>query len=281
MAGLNRGLEFMAEQAELQRERQEQRKAEDEAKKFKINKLWLKEDEFALIYFITDGEDMLFPYTHTKKIEYKRNNETKSFNKDVLCGKEITDDDGTPGSCEYCEQDPPAPGPWPKACSLVFVHQIYHTQKSTNPEKIWEQKKSGGRIVYLEEVNETWLLISKGKLGPQIIEAYKGTILEPKKNQTLLDCAYILTRTGSGAQTTETLKPSSTLREIPPFVIKARKEAPTLESVVLSEFKEIKFPPSTKNKTNVVIPSAVEDLEDIDLLNYTPPELDDEVISFD
>jgi len=258
ISGFSKGLRFLQEQQNEQAEKRAQQSN-------KIFKLWLKENETAKIYFVTDAEDLLIPNVHLIEVNKKSGGVWK---KDVLCEKATPEDDDE--KCQYCTDG--LPGPWGRGCCLVYVDSILHVSPSDREGVVWEKKKSPKSVsgfVYVEEVKDVWLLVAKPKLIPQLIGAYQGSDLQPKENPTLLDRAFALERTGSGVNTMETLRELAN-SVITPEVIEARKNAPDLEEVILAEFAS--FKPRT------VVARNTDDNDDLLSFGNVPS---DEIVSFD
>lgn len=259
MSGMKKGLAALAEYQE-----ESARRAEERTKR--INKLWLKENEMAKIYFVNDGDEVLLPMIHSLPLKTK---DGRDYKKDVLCGKQTSTDDD--GKCDFC--DDKIPGPWMRTCILVYVDTIYH--KAPNEEKGWKKKGTAGNYFYEEVVRDTWLLIAQGKLAPQIIKEYVGDPVNPKDTPTLLDRAFKLTRTGSGQAKVEILE-GQTPAQAPDYVVEARTNPLNLEEVIKNEFSYVPYKPATGNAVDY------SKSDDADLLNYgSAASSDDELISFE
>lgn len=198
----------------------------------RIFKLWLKEDEVAQFYFVTDIDDIAAPLVHIVDKVSKNN---KNYWADVQCSRESLQ--SSPLECDLCQAG--VRGPWPRAVALIWVDYILH-KKNKEEGSDWEIRKAGNGHVYIEHVKALRLLVMKDKLIDQLetyIE-YGQDPASPEEQTTILDRPFKFQSTGSGTSKTEVLTAGNPPPAIPSEVLEARSTAPDLDELVASEFSD-------------------------------------------
>jgi len=187
----------------------------------RMNFLWIKSGETALIRFI-DDEQML----QTKIHEYEEIAVTGKKYKDTYCYEHLT---GAP--CKWCAAGNIARNVY---VFLVYVYSIAHKNQNPALNKdsnaiSWEPIKQGNQVFYKETVNGLRILRTKfGKDG-----YIKESIIQfVNEYGTLCDRDYKYTRTGESMSTHYSFLPKDPSK-MSEEVMKAKAEAPTIEDIVI------------------------------------------------
>lgn len=232
MSGFGRGLAFLKEQQDKMGGRFGDR----------MPKLWLKNGESARFVFVQDHTDIAVPLVHMVET-LKRNGD--KYNKDVLCARRAMTED--PSVCEICLTEG-SKGPWPRFVAIVWVDIIVHPTKKDGANWTAVTLSGSTGTFYKEEVRDFRLLIMREKLTSQISAYLGGDPLDPSAPtpDSILPIWWRFRVNGEGAQKQEVLESSSFVgvpprdgAAVPPVdldAILARKNAPTLDETITSEF---------------------------------------------
>lgn len=200
-----------------------------------VRKLWVKSGETAKFWFLTDGDQAVFANIHGV-------NAGKQFPVDIACQR-ITDDQPE-SDCYLCVDTTGAvTGRFLRMLMYVYVERIAHLSPRQGQD--WKQQ---GKF-FIEEANDTRLLIAKTRLQKTILDEYigvadpfaEGEAATETKVHSLLNHPYTITKTGTGTETRETLKAGEEVSKLPEAVANATKELgmlPSLDELVQSEFAD-------------------------------------------
>ena len=214
-------------------------------------KMWLKPGERARFWFMLDGDEMPGPLIHLveKKLRTPkpdgRGGTRTTWTKDVGCGKLDYDDDQPCAICDLGDA-PGFKGPFPRLVVPLYVEDVVHTAPGSTKDangldQPWEPKGSADGPVYIEHVNGVWLLIAKSRLTEQIEDAYNvGDPLaegNEDRERTLLDRAWVIKKTGTGQQQSESLEGRAP-SEMPEAVREAIAALPDIDDIIDKEFAD-------------------------------------------
>ncbi len=276
--GYGRGLDYLREERE-----------KESARGGGMMKLWIKGGQQASFWFITDVNDFRVPLIH---IVPKTRRDGSPWQKDVACAKRRLDDDTPCRLCALRERgDETIKGPWTRWVGFVYVQDVVSRDKPKRPLGELETRQAGGKSVYVQHVNQTWLVVAKTDLQGQIEEAYFGDPMDPDnedRDPTLLDRQYIITR-AKGGRTSESLK-SREPSDAPEDVVAARADAPDLDEVINKEFgdemqgEKKRKPASGSGRREFEpdkIPTSADFDDDGDGFNFDDEDGDDDLGGFD
>lgn len=224
MGGISKGLDFLRRQ-----------KAASEARdnSTPIFKLWVSSGDTAKFYILADDvdADMMAPMVHSlERTIANGDRKGEKFKVDVLCERETRDEPLE--NCKYCSEG--VEGPWHRLITWVWVDTIVHDKlkvnKKTGSAYEWEMMKRGNTKVYVETPDpRVRLFIMKTKVAQQIMKKYD-------EQGSLFDRSFKLEKTGTQQSTQEILSCPEEAQQLPPEVIEAYKNLPSLEEAIRQEF---------------------------------------------
>jgi len=189
--------------------------------KDRINYIFLKDRESAIIRFLTDGDEVILANFHTVEEVTPKG---KRFSKHY-CTQDLT--------CKYCAQ-----GVSYGEVIFLWGYCKYILHRTQNPRidddpnaPKWPRVRSGDQVYYKEDVNGPRIFST----GPGKGGAYKNALIKYSATyKTLLDRDYIWERQGTGLGTTYTLTPKDPSK-IEDSVKELIGTLPPLEKVVKGE----------------------------------------------
>ena len=213
------------------------------ANQSRMQYVYLGDGDTAIIRFIDDNEMI-----QTKMHEYEEMSPQGKKYRKTYCSDNLT---GSP--CKWC-----AVGNIPKNV-YVFLTYVYHIIRknqnpalNSNPEAAkWEVVKSGGKVLYKEEVNGIRILRTKWGRDGYIKTTILGFVEE---HGTLCDRDYKFSRAGLSLKTTYNFVPKDSSPESAE-VTQAKVDAPSIEEVVIGN--------KDKNTQKISEDNSNKEVEDI------------------